>query len=95
MTVYYVKGCGILLARVTTISPLWLPVNRTFYAPFSIHQTDSCLCLIGIEAVKLAQARFGETSWLTPVWGSWKGKRDGDNKEVYFVDKISNSAGHK
>jgi hypothetical protein len=22
MTVYYVKGCGILLARVTTISPL-------------------------------------------------------------------------
>ena len=47
------------------------------------------------EAVKLAQAGFEdlfEPSLL--VWRSWRGGGD-DNKDVCFVDKISNSAGHK
>jgi len=51
-----------LLARVTAISPLRLSGNNTFYAPFCIHLIDSCLCLIRIEAAKLAQAGFGDTS---------------------------------
>ena len=46
-----------------------------------------------VEAVKLAQAGFGDFLADTRV-GRLKGKRD-DNKEVYFVDTISNSAGHK
>ena len=42
MAVYHAKGCWMLLARVTTISPLCLPGNGTFYALFGIHQSDSC-----------------------------------------------------
>ena len=40
--VYHAKGCGMLLARVTTLSLRCLPGNSTFYAPFGIHQSDSC-----------------------------------------------------
>jgi len=43
--------------------------------------------------VKLAQAGFVDFLAGTHV-SRLKGKRDG-NKEVYFVDTISNSAGHK
>jgi len=46
-----------------------------------------------IEAVKLAQAGFGDFLADTCV-SRLKGKRD-DNKEVYFVDTISDSAGRK
>jgi len=46
-----------------------------------------------VEAVKPAQARFGDFLADTRV-RRLKGKRD-DNKEVYFVDIICNSAGHK
>jgi len=42
MTVYHTRGCGVLLARVTAIGPLCLPGNSVFYAPFGIHQSDSC-----------------------------------------------------
>jgi len=45
------------------------------------------------EAVKLAQAGFGDFLADTRV-SRLKGKPD-DNKEVYFVDTICNSAGHK
>ena len=46
-----------------------------------------------VEAVKLAQAGFGD--FLADTRASrLKRKRD-DNKKVYFVDTISNSAGHK
>ena len=69
---------------------LWLCGNSLC----SFRHTDSCLCLVRIEAAKLSQAGFEGTSWRTLVWGSWKGKRD-DNNEVYFDDTISNSAGHK
>jgi len=43
--------------------------------------------------MKLGQAGFEDFLADTRVNRS-KGKRD-DNKEVYFVDAISNSAGHK
>jgi len=46
-----------------------------------------------VKAVKLAQAGFGDFLADTRV-NRLKGKRD-NNKEVYFVDTISNSAGHK
>ena len=46
-----------------------------------------------VEAVKLAQAGFGDFLADTRVSRS-KGKRD-DNKEVYFVDTVCNIAGHK
>ena len=88
------RDAACFLARGTTISPLWLPGNSTFHAAFGIHESDSCLCLNRVEAAEQAQAGFWDTSWLTLVWGSWNGKRD-HNKDVYFVDKISNSAGHK
>ena len=58
--VYHVKGCGMLLARVTTI--LRSDSLGTVYAAFGIHQSHSCLCLIRIEAGKLAQTRFEDTS---------------------------------
>jgi len=46
-----------------------------------------------VEAVKLAQAGFWDFLADTRV-NRLNGKSD-DNKEVYFVDKIPNSAGHK
>jgi len=46
-----------------------------------------------VEAVKLAQAGFGDFLADTGV-SRLKGKRDG-NKVVYFVDTICNSAGRK
>jgi len=46
-----------------------------------------------VETVKLPQAGFGDFLANTRV-SRLKRKRD-DNKEVYFADKISNSAGHK
>jgi hypothetical protein len=49
--------------------------------------------LVRVEDVKLAQVGFGDFLADTRV-RKLKEKRD-DNKEMYFVDKISNSAGHK
>jgi len=46
-----------------------------------------------VEAVKLALAVFGDFLAETRV-NRLKGNRD-DNKEVYIVGTISNSAGHK
>jgi len=46
-----------------------------------------------VEAVKLAQAGFGDFLTDTRV-SRLKGKRD-DNKEVCFVDTVCNSDGHK
>jgi len=46
-----------------------------------------------VEALKLAQAGFGDFLADSGV-GRLKGKRDG-NKEVYFVDTICKSDGHK
>ena len=49
--------------------------------------------LMTVEAVKLAQVGF-EDFLADDGVSRLKGKRDG-NKEVYSVDTISNSAGHK
>jgi len=68
--VYYAKGCGMLLTSVTTILPLCLPGNSTFYVPFGTHQPDSCCA--SLEAEKLAQAGFGDFLADT-VWGGWRG----------------------
>jgi hypothetical protein len=46
-----------------------------------------------VEAVKLAQAGFGDFLADNRV-RKLKGEHE-DYKEVYFVDTISNSAGHK
>jgi len=46
-----------------------------------------------VQAVKLPQAGFGDFLVDTRV-SRLKGKRD-DNKAVYFVDIICDSAGHK
>jgi len=48
---------------------------------------------MGVQAVKLAQAGFGDFLADNRV-SRLKGKCD-DNKEVYFVDTICNIAGHK
>ena len=58
--VYRAKGCGMLLARVTTIS--LSDSLGTVYAAFGIHQSHSCLRLIRIEVGKLAQTGFEDTS---------------------------------
>jgi len=47
-----------------------------------------------VEAMKLAQAVFGDFLADTHV-SKLKRKRDYNKKKVYFVDTISNSAGHK
>jgi len=70
-----------LLATVTTTVP---------FRHISIRQL---LCLRRVEAVKVAQAVFGDFLADTGV-SRLKRKRDG-NKEVYFIDTISNSVGHK
>jgi len=57
--VYREKGCGMLLARVTTISRS--DSLGTVYAAFGIHQSHSC-CLIRIETGKLARTGFEDTS---------------------------------
>jgi len=46
-----------------------------------------------LEAVKLAQAEFGD--FLTSTGVSRLNRKRDDNREVYFVDTICNSAGHK
>jgi len=46
-----------------------------------------------VETMKLAQAGFGDFLADARV-SRLKGKCD-DNKEAYFVNTISNSAGHK
>ena len=51
------------------------------------------LCLMRVEAVKLAQAGFEDFLAGIRV-RRLKGKRGG-TKDEYFVDTISNSAGHK
>jgi len=43
--------------------------------------------------MKLAQAGFGD--FLADTCVSRLKRKCGDNKEVYFVDTIANSAGHK
>jgi len=49
--------------------------------------------VITVAAVKLAQAGFGDFLADTCV-RKLKGKGD-DNKDVYFVDTVCDSAGHK
>ena len=61
--------------------------------PLSAYIIRQLLRLIRVEAVKLAQAGFEHFLADTRV-RKLKAERDG-NKEVYFVNKISNSAGHK
>jgi len=61
--------------------------------PLSAYISQTAVSLRRVEAVKLAQAGFGDFLANTRV-SRLKGKRD-DIKEVYFVDTISNSAGHK
>ena len=51
-----------LLARVTTILPRYLPGNSTFYAPFGMHQTT-----VGFEESRGCEASAG---W---VWGLLSG----------------------
>ena len=69
------------------------PWERHSLCPFRHTSIRQLLCLMRVEAVKPAQARFGDFLADTRV-RRLKGKRD-DNKEVYFVDIICNSAGHK
>jgi len=79
------------LARVTTIPPRYHPgtVNSM---PLSACISQRAVSVRRVGAVKLAQAGFGLHSahWCDQV----EGKCD-DNKEVHFVDTISNSAVHK
>jgi len=79
----------LLLARITTILPRYLPVNSTFHA---------LLACISRTAVELDESRgcedrqagFGDFLGDTGVRGL-KGEHD-SNKEVDFVDTICNSA---
>jgi hypothetical protein len=80
MTVYYAVGCGLILAQVTIISPLWLRGNNV---AFSMHDSYSCLCLIGVEVAKLAQAGFRDFLADACV-GKFQRESD-DNKEVYLL----------
>ena len=61
------------------------------YYTFGKHQAYSCWAG-GVEAAKLD--RVGLDFLADTGVSSLKGKHDG-NKEVYFVDTISNNTGHK
>ena len=69
------------------------PWERYILCPFRHTSIRQLLCLMIVEAVKLAQAGFGDFLEDSGV-SRLKGKRDG-NTEVYFVYKICNSDGHK
>jgi len=69
------------------------PWEQYILCPFWRTSIRQLLCLLRVEAVKLAQAGFGDFLADSGV-SRLKGKCD-DNKEVYFVDTICNSAGHK
>ena len=93
MTVFITRrDAAFFLAIVTTILPLCLPGNSTFYAPFDISQQTAVM-------LDESRGREASTGW---VWGllsghsreEGEGERD-DNKDVCIVDKICNSAGHK
>jgi len=56
---------------------LCLPGNRIFYAPFRHTSIRQLLCLMRIEAVKLAQAGFGDFLADTRV-RKLKEERDGN-----------------
>jgi len=58
MTVYRAKEGGLLLARVTTIIPLYFPGNSTFYASFGMHQSDK-LSNLKSRGREARQAGFG------------------------------------
>ena len=49
--------CGMLLARVTTIVPLCLPGNRTFYTHFQHTSIRQLLCVID-------RGREASTGWI-------------------------------
>ena len=69
------------------------PWEQHILCPFRQTSIRQLLCLMTVEVVELAQAGLGD--FLADTRGRrLKGKRD-DNKEVYFVDKICNSGGHK
>jgi len=55
-----------------------------------MHQSHSC----GVGRVEVKQERLGLDFLADTGVSRLKGKSD-DNKEVYFVDTICNSAGHK
>jgi len=79
-----------LSGKVTTIVLLGLPGNSTLCAPFGVHK-QTAVMLKRVEAVQLGQAGFRD--FLVGICvRRLKGKRD-DNKEVYSVDTICNSAG--
>ena len=69
------------------------PWEQYIVCPFRHASIRQLLCLRRLEAVKLAQAGFGDFLVDTGV-SRLKGKCD-DNKEVHFVDTISKSAVHK
>jgi len=69
------------------------PRKQYILCPFRHASVRQLLSLRRVEAVKLAQAGFGD--FVADIHVSWLKGKCGDNKEVYFVDTISNSAGHK
>jgi len=69
------------------------PREQYIPCPFQHTSIRQLLCLIRVEAVKLAQAGFGDFLADTRA-RKLKAKCD-DNKDLNFVDKISNSAGHR
>jgi len=91
--IYHAKGCGTLLATVATILRLFSAWEQCILRPFRHTSMGQLLCLMRLEAVKRAQAGFGEFL-ADSLMCRLEGKRD-DNKEEYFVAKICNSAGHK
>jgi len=69
------------------------PWEKYILCPFRHTSIRQLSCFMRVEVVKLAQAGIGDFLADTRV-SRLKGKRD-DSKDVYFVDTISNSAGHK
>jgi len=69
------------------------PWEQYILFPFRHISIRQMLCLMRVEAVKVAKAGFWDFLADTGV-SRLKRKRDG-NKEVYFVDTISKSVGHK
>jgi len=69
------------------------PWEQYIICPFRHASIRQLLCLMTVDAMKLAQAGFRDFLVDTGV-SRLKGTRY-DNKVVYFVCKICNSAGHK
>jgi len=89
------EGFGLLLAKGCDRIAALTPVNKNILWSFR-HTSIGQLFMLDQGCGLEARPGWVRRKFLADTRASkLKGKYGNDNKEVYFVDEISNSAGHK